>query len=276
MPRRFRILVVEDEAAIREAVCDQLAAGSFDVVEAGSGAEALARLEGVPPVDALFTDIRLGPGPDGWDVALAFRTARPDGPVVYASGYAPGEPRRVGNSLFFPKPYRPSKIAAALRIMLGPAATPPGSVAAVPGPPGSRLTRLTYMSRPTKRALEPSFSEAMARLSRQSQARNRLADLTGALIVSEGWFIQTIEGGHAPLIETLGRINQDPRHEDMRVFEIATTSTRLFESWAMHVGTQDAIDPELVWRCVESFRNPTPAAAAVLLEALTQSARLAA
>jgi hypothetical protein len=44
----------------------------------------------------------------------------------------------------------------------------------------------------------------------------------------------------------------------------------------MHVGTVATVEPELLWRCVENFRHPSPHGADVLLEALTHSVRTAA
>ena len=42
-----RILVVDDDAHIRQALVDRFAARKFDVIAAGSGKEAFARIEAV-------------------------------------------------------------------------------------------------------------------------------------------------------------------------------------------------------------------------------------
>jgi len=139
-----------------------------------------------------------------------------------------------------------------------------------------RLTRLTYMSRPTSLARQPSRSEATLHLGEQARRLNREHDLTGALLVGSEYFIQVLEGEREPLIATLARIKRDPRHEDLRIFEITAIKDRMFSNWAMHLGAVDQIDPELVWRCVESFKQPSPARASLLVEALTQSVKAAA
>ena len=124
MAHPYRVLVVEDEYLIREVICCELREEGFDVVEAASGAEAVELIRGTSMFDVLFTDIRLGGGPDGWDVAHAFRERFPGAPVAYASAYAPGERRPVADSVFFPKPYRPTAVCRALFGMLPGAAAP--------------------------------------------------------------------------------------------------------------------------------------------------------
>ena len=108
------VLVVEDEAEILEAVCHDFREAGLQVLEARNGIEALAIINERPSFDALFTDIVLGSGPDGWDVADAFRVFYKDKPVVYASAYSPAQVRRVPNSLYCPKPYRPSTVRRAI------------------------------------------------------------------------------------------------------------------------------------------------------------------
>jgi CheY-like chemotaxis protein len=120
----FRVLVVEDEYLIREVICCELLEAGFEVIEAANGVEAMEQLSGPLDFDVLFTDIRLGGGPDGWDVAHAFRAKYPGKPVAYASAYAPGERRPVEDSVFFPKPYRPSAVCRALLTMLARSAGP--------------------------------------------------------------------------------------------------------------------------------------------------------
>jgi CheY-like chemotaxis protein len=278
MLRRLRVLVVEDEDLVRSVATDELRDAGFDVVEAASGDEALRAIDADPSLDALFTDIRLGAGPDGWEVAQIFRSRHPEDPVIYASGYSPGEPRRLSNSLFFPKPYRPSRITAALKLMLAASRWEPEAeaVGEPRDPAPAMLTRLTYMSRPTPLAHDPSPAEGLMRLTQQVRTLNRAQGLTGALLAGAEWFIQVLEGERTALLAALERINRDPRHQDVRIFELTAASSRLFPDWAMHVGRTEEVEPELLWRCVEAFRQPGPLGAKLLLEALGRSTRAAA
>lgn len=273
MANRFRVLLVEDDDPVREAVADALGGAGFEIVRAQSGTEALDIIQTRSDFDALLTDINLGSGPDGWDVALAFRRANPDKPVIYASGYAPGEHRRVAQSLFFSKPFKVAKVEAALWALLRrPADLAEVRWLAVEQP----LMRLTYMSRPTSLAHQPSPAEATRLLGEQARHLNREYELTGALLVGSEHFIQVLEGRRAPLVAALARISRDPRHVDMRVFELTTTPERMFSNWAMHVGAVEQVEPGVIAQCVRSYQQPGPARAGLLMDALTQSVQDAA
>lgn len=109
------ILIVEDEALIRQLAADWLQQAGFRVFEARSGEDAIRFLSHNEPVDVLFTDIRLGGARDGWDVAEAFREKYPALAVVCCSGYMISPPRIVDGGLFFTKPYSYEEIVGACR-----------------------------------------------------------------------------------------------------------------------------------------------------------------
>ena len=130
------ILVVEDEPLVRDMIAGELRDSGYQVIEAASGREALERIATHPEIDLLFTDILLGSGPNGWDVAVAFRAVSPDSPVIYASAYAPGPPRRVPASVYLDKPYLPLQVVQAIRLLLASrptrVATPPLTDVTIP------------------------------------------------------------------------------------------------------------------------------------------------
>lgn len=136
---------------------------------------------------------------------------------------------------------------------------------------GGPVLRVTYMSRATALMDHPSAPEAIALLQWQSRKLNRLYAVTGALLVGRRWFVQTLEGEPVTLFATLARINIDPRHMDLRLFEVTKAPMRLFGDWSMHVGTTALIDPALITRCVEGYRRPGPRNVHHLHEALRQS-----
>ncbi|WP_229075977.1 PAS domain S-box protein [Actinoplanes sp. DH11] len=80
------VLVVEDEAALREVTCRILRRGGYTVLAAGNGDEAL-RLAADNPVDVLLTDVIM-PGMLGRDVAAAVHRTQPGIRVLFMSGYA--------------------------------------------------------------------------------------------------------------------------------------------------------------------------------------------
>jgi two-component system, OmpR family, response regulator len=114
---RTTILVVEDEAIVRDLLVVELQEVGYEVVAADTGEKALAILQDRRPnIDWLFTDIRLPGVIDGWRVADEFRLTHPFRPVVYATAYAPEQARQqLHGSYFFRKPYRPAQIVGAFR-----------------------------------------------------------------------------------------------------------------------------------------------------------------
>jgi DNA-binding response OmpR family regulator len=76
-----RVLVVEDDADVREVMADALAADGHDVIVAVDGRAALDELAG-QPFDLVLLDIALGPGPDGVEVCRRLRSAGDDAHVV--------------------------------------------------------------------------------------------------------------------------------------------------------------------------------------------------
>src|SRR5919198_349157 len=76
-----RVLVVEDDADVREVMADALAADGHEVVVASDGRAALDELAG-RPFDLVLLDVALGPGPDGVDVCRRLRAAGDDAHVV--------------------------------------------------------------------------------------------------------------------------------------------------------------------------------------------------
>jgi CheY-like chemotaxis protein len=97
-----RILLVEDEAALREVMAEELRDAGYQVEEASSGVEALAALG--DRFDLLLTDIRMAGGVSGWELAEAARRIQPCIEVIYMTGYSAETPKRVERSTFIMKP----------------------------------------------------------------------------------------------------------------------------------------------------------------------------
>ncbi len=81
------VLVVEDEAQLRELLCMTLSALGYTVLEAGDGAEALEIAARHERIDALLTDVVM-PRLSGPELSRAFRTRFPEAVVVFMTGYA--------------------------------------------------------------------------------------------------------------------------------------------------------------------------------------------
>jgi DNA-binding NtrC family response regulator len=112
---RTCILVVEDDILIGAAAAEALEDSGFVVLTAASAEEAeiILRQE---LIDVLFTDIDLG-GRDGCDLAHRALKARPDLPVVLASGRSRRchAARIPAGAAFLAKPYRLSHMIDEVR-----------------------------------------------------------------------------------------------------------------------------------------------------------------
>ncbi|WP_420137644.1 response regulator [Sphingomonas sp.] len=116
------LLLVEDEPLIALSIQDCLEEAGHSVCYASSGIEAEQALEaGEPPIYALLTDIRCGPGADGWELSRKARERDPAIPVVYISGDSAGDHATHGvpDSVMIQKPFAPAKLIAAVESLLG-------------------------------------------------------------------------------------------------------------------------------------------------------------
>ena len=120
------ILLVEDEAVVREFVGEILRQHEYQVVEAGSGVEALKvwdKHQG--EVDLLLTDIVMPEGLNGKELAAELRKRKPGLKVVYTSGYSAdivGRDSTRGDTAFLAKPYAAPRLAEVVRQALDAAA----------------------------------------------------------------------------------------------------------------------------------------------------------
>jgi len=119
---RETILVVEDETDVRTVATRFLSAVGYHVVAAASAREALDLLIAKPDVDLLFSDVVLGSGMDGTELAREARRIRPNLPILLASGYqGSGDRRREEPGETFEllrKPYRREQLTGAIRRLL--------------------------------------------------------------------------------------------------------------------------------------------------------------
>jgi CheY-like chemotaxis protein len=84
---RLRILVVDDEAPVRETLAEMLVAVNHEVELAGSGQEAVEKVRR-GSYDFVFTDLAM-PEMDGWETARAIRKCCPNVRIILVTGYGP-------------------------------------------------------------------------------------------------------------------------------------------------------------------------------------------
>ena len=76
-----RVLIVDDDDAIRSVICLVLSDEGFEVIEAADGAIALERVQEYPP-SLILLDMRM-PVMDGWQFATAYRELpSPHAPII--------------------------------------------------------------------------------------------------------------------------------------------------------------------------------------------------
>ncbi|MEO7850955.1 MAG: ATP-binding protein, partial [Rubrivivax sp.] len=88
VPPGLRVLLVEDDGEVRKVVLAFLQALGCRVVSAGSAEEALLSLSTPAPFDLLLTDIALGPGMRGTQLAREAQQRQPRLAVLLMSGYS--------------------------------------------------------------------------------------------------------------------------------------------------------------------------------------------
>lgn len=124
----IKLILVEDEAFIRLCLEDAFTDGGFIVIAATTGEEAIRELENqLDDLAGLRTDIRLGPGLDGWEVARRARELNPRLPIVYATADSAADWPILGvpNSIVLQKPFANSQLLVAVSTLLNDAAANP-------------------------------------------------------------------------------------------------------------------------------------------------------
>lgn len=110
------VLFVDDSRLCSLVTSEILRDHGFDVMEVYSADGAYRLLDQPTAPLALVTDIDLGGGPDGFDIARRARAAYPHIPVVYVSGSSAARHLAEGveGSEFIAKPFRRQRIVEAL------------------------------------------------------------------------------------------------------------------------------------------------------------------
>jgi putative two-component system response regulator len=118
-----RVLVIDDERAIRAVCRVNLTASGMDVLEAEDGASGLDVARREQP-DLILLDVMM-PGVDGWDVArrLAGDPATRQIPVVFLTARADAADKRraqyLGSVGYVVKPFDPVQLAGMIEDVLG-------------------------------------------------------------------------------------------------------------------------------------------------------------
>jgi DNA-binding response OmpR family regulator len=115
-----RVLVVEDDSAIRQGIADALSFAGYEVLQAANGTEGMA--QGLrATIDLLMLDLIL-PGPSGFEILKAVRAARPTLPVIILTARGEEADRvqglRLGADDYVVKPFSVRELLARVEAVL--------------------------------------------------------------------------------------------------------------------------------------------------------------
>ncbi len=119
-PHQRRILVVEDDAAIRRGIADALTFSGYEVLQSGHGIEA-QKLAVSATIDLLLLDVVL-PGLSGFEILKAVRTMRPILPVILLTARGEESDKvhglRLGADDYVVKPFSIRELIARVEAVL--------------------------------------------------------------------------------------------------------------------------------------------------------------
>ena len=117
---RICLLLVEDDILVRTTVALMLEDDGFRVVEASTAAEARNLMHGGLRAVVMVTDVDLGAGPSGMELADQLRAEQPDLAIIFITGrLASLAGRRLSlREAILPKPFEGSALSQLVREMV--------------------------------------------------------------------------------------------------------------------------------------------------------------
>jgi hypothetical protein len=112
-----------------------------------------------------------------------------------------------------------------------------------------------------------------------ARAKNKKADISGALLFNGAAFAQVLEGPLAAVEDIFEHIQCDPRHSDVVVLRNGESPARVFSDWSMAYADPAAVENVATSKIDldEAFLNPSASGPRIvsLLEQLVASAAVA-
>ncbi len=105
--------------------------------------------------------------------------------------------------------------------------------------------RLTYRSR--NRIPQDGLKAELGELFSAARSNNKRQHITGALLLLDDFFVQTLEGEEKVVRDLFARIEQDPRHDSVSLLDTGLVEGRVLARWAMaRVSADGAPDIPLI------------------------------
>ncbi len=234
--KRSRIFLVEDEPLVRMIVAEQLEDAGYEIATADNGLSAIREFQrSAQSFDALVTDVRMGSGPDGWQVAKVARGLKSSLPVIYMTGDSASAAvsHAVPEGMVLRKPYHRNELLAALDLLLldeGELGEGDRLHVGADGDDGS-LWSWIYISQSLLSAGQN--NAIIAQIVESSRRNNRILDISGALMLADRTFAQVIEGPRGNIDTLRKRILADDRHRDIKTLWHGSVSERRFAGWTL-------------------------------------------
>ena len=114
---RICLLLVEDDVLVRTTVALMLEDDGFCVVEASTASEAQRLMQGGLNAVVMVTDVDLGAGPSGMELADRLRAQRPDLAIIFITGRLAslsGRDLKLREAIL-PKPFEGSALSQLVR-----------------------------------------------------------------------------------------------------------------------------------------------------------------
>ena len=109
------------------------------------------------------------------------------------------------------------------------------------------LVRLLYASR----ASDTMNATGLALIMKQSKTNNAKSGITGVLCLSEGIFLQVLEGGRNAVSALYNRIANDARHHDVVLLNYQEINERCFAGWSMGEVNMARLNPAVLLKYSE-------------------------
>src|SRR5437867_9473430 len=133
-----RVLVVEDDSAIRQGIADALTFAGYEVLQAANGTEGMA--QGLRATIALLMLDLILPGPSGFEILKAVRAARPTLPIIILTARGEEADRvqglRLGADDYVVKPFSVRELLARVEAVLRRSPERPRNVSKIKLPKG--------------------------------------------------------------------------------------------------------------------------------------------
>ena len=109
--------------------------------------------------------------------------------------------------------------------------------------PDGVVYRLLYRSRNV--IPEQERRAVLGHLFSQARSHNKKNQITGALLLLDDYFVQTLEGDEDVVQSLLDRIKADSRHDSLEVLDTGLVAGRVFARWAMARVAAEDDQPDL-------------------------------